>query len=61
MSHITIIIGRAPSGTVPHDEEEDRCSAQVEYRVPHDATDVEVGQAVKRLYRQVKNLGAGSD
>jgi len=63
MSHITIIIDRAPSPStsLEHDAA-DACKAHVEYRVPHDATDTEVERMAMRLYRQVKKLGlAGSD
>lgn len=63
MSHVVIIIDRAPSpsSSLEHDAK-DACTARVEYHVPHDATDTEVERMFTRLYRQVRRLGmAGGD
>jgi hypothetical protein len=56
MSHITIIINRAVPSELTADSEP--VTAEVRYVVPHEATEADVGQAVKRLYRQVRDLGS---
>lgn len=61
MSHITVIINRAPpppSSTAVTAETADPVTAYVTYVVPHEATDSEVGQMAKKLYRQVRDLGS---
>jgi hypothetical protein len=55
MPHITVIINRAPPATA---EEQDGVSAAVSYTPAHDATPEQVAQDVKRIYKQVKNLGS---
>jgi len=55
VSHIVIIVNRAPPPTA---DETDSVTASVSYHVPHDATDQQVAQAVKQLFKQVKNLGS---
>lgn len=59
MSHIVIIIDRKPHPPTdaPALNAAD-CAATVTYAVPHDATDAEVGQAVRKLVKQVRDLGA---
>jgi len=64
VSHISIIINRTvPTQIVAGNESSttmhsDPVSATVTYEVPHDTTDAEVGQAVKKLYKQVRELGS---
>lgn len=58
MSHITIIIERAlPTGSAA--EEVRPISAHVKWSPPDDMTDAEIGQAVRRLYKQIRDLGDG--
>jgi hypothetical protein len=57
MPHITVIIKRVPHATPSGDEPADTTTAEVAYEVPHEATEAEVGQAVKRLFKQVRALG----
>lgn len=60
MSHIVIIVDRKPAPTTDAVTEAgaSECTATVTYVVPHDATDAEVGQAVKKLVKQVRDLGS---
>ena len=58
MSHIVIIIDRAPPPPTGLAPESEAVSASVKYVVPHEATDAEVGQAVRKLVKQVRDLGA---
>lgn len=60
MSHIVIIIDRVPPPTMSALEQQatDACTATVRYPVPHDATDEEVGKAIRKLYKQVRELGS---
>lgn len=59
MSHIVIIIDRAPptGSEAEATMETPPVSARVTWTPPHDMSDAEVAQAVKRLYRQIRNLG----
>jgi hypothetical protein len=58
MPHIGVIINRVPPAT---SDETDTVTASVTYYPPHDATEQEVAQMVKHLYKQVKNLGTGTE
>lgn len=62
MSHITIVINRTvpPSqADAAEDTQADAISSvHVEFVVPHGMSDADVGQAVKRLYKQVRDLSA---
>lgn len=60
MSHITIILNRAvPFGAdvtsaTPEDE---RVTASVSFTPPDAMSEADVAQHLRRLYRQVRNLG----
>lgn len=62
MSHITVIINRAPpppsSTATEASAPADPVTAYVTYVVPHDASDADVGQMAKKLYKQVRDLGS---
>jgi hypothetical protein len=53
VSHITIIINREP----PSDQDTDAVVANVEYVVPDDETDEDVGRKVRKMVKQVRELG----
>ena len=64
MSHITIVINRTqppqPSAdrtVVASEPEEGVNYVSVTYTPPDSATDAEVGQAVRKLFKQVRELG----
>lgn len=59
MGHITIIIDRKPpEGSALADEQADNdVTAHVEYRPSDAASEQEIAQDMRRLYRQVRNLG----
>jgi hypothetical protein len=62
LSHITVIINRAPpppsATSAAVADTPDPVTAYVSYAVPHEASDADVGQMAKKLYRQVKDLGS---
>lgn len=53
MSHITIIINREP----PSDQDSGAVVANVEYVVPDDETDEDVVRKVRKMVKQVRELG----
>lgn len=62
MSHITVIINRTQPPTAgirteAVEPQEGVNYVSVTYTPPDNATDAEVGQAVKRLYKQVREIG----
>ena len=59
MSHITIIIERvAPAGPAGAEiTEANGTTARVVWSPPDAISDAEIGQAVRRLYKQVRELG----
>lgn len=58
MSHITIIISRAPpSGVADSNSDDEQVTARVVFTPPDAMTEQEVTTHVRRLYRQVRNLG----
>lgn len=60
MSHITIIISkRAATSSMTEASAERITAAEVTYVPPDSATEQEIGQEVRRLVRQVRNLGEG--
>jgi hypothetical protein len=61
MSHIVIIIDRAPPPTTSEAHDSSAVNARVSWSPPDNMSDQEVAQNVKRLYKQVKNLGAESE
>ena len=60
MSHISIVINRvqpSPSGSVLATEPQEGVNyVSVTYTPPDSATDADVGQAVKKLFKQVRDL-----
>lgn len=62
MSHITIVINRTqPTQTSAVENAEPQSGvnyAQITYTPPDSATDAEVGQMVKKLYKQIRDLGS---
>lgn len=59
MSHVVIIIDRAPppSADVDTHPAEDQIIAHVEFTPPDAMSEADVVQHVRKLYRQVRNLG----
>jgi len=67
VSHITIVINREspPIVTTSSDPASisvsmpsQPVSASVTYHVPHDATEAEISRNVRKLVKQVRNLGS---
>jgi len=61
LSHITIVINRTqppPAGLADSAEPQEGVnSVSVSFTAPDSATDAEVGQAVKKLFKQVREVG----
>lgn len=57
MSHITIIIDRGPPPSTDAQHDDDTIRAHVEFTPPDAMSEAEVVQHVRKLYRQVRNLG----
>jgi hypothetical protein len=57
MSHITIIISRAPPHGTDVQPDDEQVTAEITFTPPDAMSEQEVAQNVRRLYRQIRNLG----
>lgn len=56
MSHITIIISRAPSPTTNAVADAAECSYEYQMPVPHGATPQQVAEMVRKAYRRLEGV-----
>lgn len=55
MSHVTIIISRAPAATLSTEHTEPECSYEYAIPIPHGATPHQVSELVRKAFKRLES------